>query len=173
MKTTLTALVLLLTFTCCQGQSKDVTTLFLVRHAEAQFPPYQEDPPNPRLNNAGKERAQLLMRTLASAEITEIFSSGLNRTNETAQPLADLLKMEVQLYDRTDLASFAEQLKKKNGSILVTGHSNTTPELVSLIGGEPGEPINEKTQFDRIYVLSLLNGEVINTLLLKYGANYD
>jgi len=156
-----------------QTDDSNITTIFLHRHAEAKFPPYKNDPPDPELNNAGKERAQLLMRTLASAEITEIYSTQRNRTIQTATPLAKVLGLEIQIYNGRELASFADQLKAKTGRILVSGHSNTTPELVSLLGGDPGEPINEKTQFDRIYVLTLMNGETIDTILLKYGVNYD
>ncbi len=167
-------LILSIGFSSCQAQTtNDQTVIFLHRHAEQHFPPYKEDPPDPDLNNAGKARAQLLKRTLESVGITEIFSTQRKRTIQTASPLAEQLGLEIQIYDGGDLESFANQLKTKKGRILVSGHSNTTPEMVSLLGGDPGEPINEKTQFDRIYVLIMEKGGPTTTLLLKYGANYD
>ena len=158
---------------CTAQKDTELTTIFLVRHAEKQFPPYKEDPPDPDLNNAGKLRAALLKETLSVAGITEIFSTNRKRTIQTAQPLADHLGLEIQEYDGSDLRSFSDILKNKKGRILISGHSNTTPELVSLLGGDPGEPINDLTQFDRIYVLSLRKGAPTHTLLLKYGVNYD
>lgn len=167
-------LVIIIGFSSCQAQTSDEkTVIFLLRHAEKNFPPYDEDPPDPNLNNAGKDRAQLLKRTLESVGITEIFSTQRKRTVQTAQPLAEQLGLDIQIYDGGELKSFSDQLRTKKGRILVSGHSNTTPEMVTHLGGDPGEPINEKTQFDRIYVLILEKGKPTTTLLLKYGANYD
>ena len=154
-------------------QTEEPTIIFLFRHAEAQFPPYKEDPPNPDLNNAGSQRAQLLKRTLTATGITEAFSTQRKRTIQTIKPLAEELELEIQIYDGKQLEALAEQLKSKKGRIAVSGHSNTTPQLVKLLGGDPGEPINEKTQFDRIYVVTLVDGDAISTVLLKYGSNYD
>ena len=44
-------------------------------------------------------------------------------------------------------------------SVLVVGHSNTTPQLAELLGAEPGDPIVEKTEYDRLYVINLDTGE--------------
>lgn len=153
--------------------SNDETIVFLFRHAEARTYETMADTPNPELNNAGADRAELLKRTLLSAGITEIYSTQLNRTQQTAQPLANALGLEVRPYDPRDLQGFANELRQKNGRIAISGHSNTTPELVRLLGGDPGEPLNEKTHFDRIYMLIINEGSATQTILLKYGANYD
>jgi len=60
-------------------------------------------------------------------------------------------------------------MKNSIGRILVSGHSNTTPALVQLLGGDPGEPINEKSEFDRLYVMILNPNQPVTALLLKYG----
>ena len=49
---------------------------------------------------------------------------------------------------------------------LVVGHSNTTPELVDLLGGEGGPPIVEEWEYDRLYLLRVANGKVMRTVLL-------
>ena len=54
--------------------------------------------------------------------------------------------------------------------ILVAGHSNTTPKLVELLGGNPGPPIDEKTEYDRLYVVVLGADGAVTTTLLRYGA---
>ena len=66
-----------------------------------------------------------------------------------------------------DLEDFAGHLKMMSGRIVVSGHSNTTPGLVRALGGDPGEPINE-SEYDRLYVLVLLPGGGVETVLIRY-----
>jgi hypothetical protein len=53
----------------------------------------------------------------------------------------------------------------------VVGHSNTTTELVTLLGGEPGTEIEESSEYDRLYILTI-NPSGVTTLLLRYGSEY-
>jgi len=163
-----------LCFLSAQTDSKSLphdseTIIYLIRHAEPEFPPYKETPPNPRLNAVGLKRADQLIHVLKDAGITKIYSTNYNRTQETAQPLAEHLKIEVESYDPGDLLGFAAHMKNSIGRILVSGHSNTTPALVQLLGGDPGKPINEKSEFDRLYVMILNPNQPVTTLLLRYG----
>ena len=145
------------------------TTVFLVRHAEPLHPPPESAPRNPALNRLGRERAERLAQVLGDAGIDGILSTDLHRTLQTAAPLAERLGLEVETYDHRELPELAERLRATPGRFLVSGHSNTTPELVRLLGGDPGEPIDEKTEFDRLYVVVLEPGREPVTLLLHYG----
>jgi len=49
----------------------------------------------------------------------------------------------------------AAKLKATPGRHLVVGHSNTTPQLTELLGGDGGEPIVEATEYDRLYVVKM------------------
>lgn len=154
------------------GQLADAeaaTVVYLVRHAEAVYPPPADDPGDPPLNEAGRRRAERLAEVLGDAGVTRILSTDLQRTRQTAAPLAERLGLEVELYDPSDLAGLAERLRGLGGRLLVSGHSNTTPELVRLLGGEPGSPIDERTEFDRLYLVLLEPGRPPRTLLLRYG----
>ncbi|NIT87109.1 MAG: hypothetical protein GWM92_07640, partial [Gemmatimonadetes bacterium] len=53
------------------------------------------------------------------------------------------------------LGGMARRLRGSPGRHLVVGHSDTTPRLVTLLGGEPGPPIVEAREYDRLYVLTL------------------
>jgi len=145
------------------------TTIFLVRHAEALYPPPEDAPRNPPLNRIGRERAARLANVLHDAGISGILSTDLHRTLQTAGPLAERLGLEIERYDHRALPVLAERLGAASGRFLVSGHSNTTPEMVRLLGGEPGEPIDEKTEFDRLYVVTLTPGRPVSTVLLHYG----
>ena len=145
------------------------TTVFLVRHAEALYPPPEDAPRNPPLNRIGHRRAARLAQVLSDAGISGILSTDLHRTLQTAGPLAERLGLEIERYDHRALPALAQRLAATPGRFLVSGHSNTTPEMVRLLGGDPGEPIDEKTEFDRLYVVTLAPGRPVSTLLLHYG----
>ncbi len=138
---------------------------YLVRHAEKTAERH-----DPGLTDAGSVRAIILADKLEDAGLTAIWSTDYKRTRDTAAPVAARLGLEVQLYNPRDLPGFAAQLKADPAQVvLVVGHSNTTPWLVSLLGGEPGELIDE-AEYDRLYMVDL-TGEA--SVLQRYGAPYS
>lgn len=155
------------------AQAEEATIVFLVRHAEKTTGEGYGQARDPRLTKAGKERARTLARLLAPAGITAIHSTDYRRTRETAAPVAEALDLDVQLYDARMLESFAEELQKSPGRHLVVGHSNTTPALVNLLGGEPGEPIVEADEYDRLYVLVIGTDGSVATIRQRYGTIAD
>jgi broad specificity phosphatase PhoE len=138
--------------------------LFLVRHAE------KGDGPDPPLSEAGQKRAQTLARMLAESGIGHIHSTDYARTLETAAPAAERLGLEVRIYDPTRLQELADTLLHEGGKHLVVGHSNTTPELVKLLGGEPGDSIEDAWEYDRLYLVTPGAVDETSTILLRYGA---
>ena len=142
----------------------DATVVYLVRHAERA-----EDGTNdPHISSDGEARASLLARMLADAGIQRIHSTSYQRTRETAVPLAEQLGIEVDAYDASDLPGLAARLRDEGGRHLVVGHSNTTPEAVAALGGDPGGPIAED-EYDRLYVVTLTS-DGATTVLLRFGA---
>jgi len=140
--------------------------IFLVRHAEKV-----EDSEDPELSGDGHQRAQALAYALKDAGIEQIYSTDYRRTRDTANPIAVLLQAPVEFYDPLELATLADRLRQSGQNALVVGHSNTTPELVALLGGDPGTEIDEESEYDRLYVVTLgTDGEVIS-VLLRYGRN--
>ena len=140
--------------------------IYLVRHAEKQTGD------NPALTDAGKARADTLAEILSDKGLTEIYSTDYKRTLETAAPIAEQTRLEVQLYDASDLDAFAEILKSKQGVLLVVGHSNTTPPLAAALGGDPGTPIDESTEYDRLYVIDLSGGDPVSRIE-RFGVRYQ
>ena len=148
--------------------------IFLVRHAE------KLTGDNPNLSDIGKLRAASLANMLADNKLTAIFSTDYNRTKETA--LAVALKQtpsvtnSIHIYNPSDLTTFSQQLLGNTGRYLVVGHSNTTTELVTLLGGEVTSSIDDKTEFDRLYILHISNNSTegqkqnvqVTTTLLHY-----
>jgi broad specificity phosphatase PhoE len=103
---------------------------------------------------------------LRDSGVDKIYSSDFERTRDTAAPLAAALGLEVEQYDPTAMADLSQTLLASPGRYLVVGHSNTTPELAGLLGGEPGPPIPE-SEYDRLYLLVHRPGVGTTTVVLR------
>jgi len=137
------------------------SAIYLVRHGEKAA--VGQDPD---LTAQGQARAQAIATILHKTGITQIFSTPTNRTRQTAQPLAQRLGVEVQLYDPRAPKALVEKVKALSGPVLVVGHSNTLPELVRLFGGAPGSDIGDD-EYDRLYQLTPAAGGAVRTVLLS------
>ncbi len=140
----------------------EAQVIFLSRHAEKAA-----TGTDPARTTQGQLRAQNVAATLRRAGIKNVYSTAYVRTQQTAAPLASALALPVQTYDATPsgLAAFAQLLKNQGTDAMVVGHSDTTPELIRLLGGDPGSEIPE-TEFDRLYQVTI-SPEGVTTVLLN------
>jgi phosphohistidine phosphatase SixA len=105
--------------------------VFIVRHAEKQSD--AEDAP---LSVRGHARAECLARTLHDAQIVSVIHSQYVRTTQTAA----LLVRETHPEESTIPAKNYEQIAvaarnaAKSGNVLIVGHSNTIPTLLTTLG---------------------------------------
>lgn len=109
----------------------EVTTYYLIRHAEKERgDTYQKDPV---LTSDGFKRAKNWAKVFKDIPLDFVYSTNYNRTKATALPTAASKKLEVKLYDPSKLfdEDFKEETKGK--SVLVVGHSNTTPAFANAI----------------------------------------
>lgn len=167
MRFLLLILALALLPTLAHAQSE--TIIYLLRHAETTGPPYEDNPPNPHLSEDGKARAAHLAYLLEHTGITHIYSTNYRRTMQTAQPLSEATGLPITPYNPGALGDFAAQLKQTPGRHVVAGHSNTTPALVHALGGDAGTPIDDASEYDRLYIVIVQpDGEVV-TLQQRYG----
>ncbi len=147
--------------------------IFLVRHGETVAPKGTDARP---LSEAGQRRAALLATLLKDAGIKAIFTSDLERTIKTAEPLAQGLRIEpralAQLnvqFKQSDVDAFVSFLRTEHRDdiVLLVGHSNTVPVLLKALG-HPVEIKIPETEFDNLFVLTP-NGQGSPTLLrLRY-----
>ena len=166
------AAALLLLPGCKQGTPIDLDevqtgtyTVYLVRHAEKQ----KGD--NPGLTDAGIARAEVLKDKLMNAGIDYIHSSDYRRTKATAAPLAKATGIEVAIYDARNLQQIADTVKSLPGVHVVVGHSNTTPELTSLLTGEIVVAMPE-TEYDRFTEVGLdKDGNTVTLDISRFGAS--
>lgn len=150
---------------CCYFNSPG-TTVILVRHADRTG---NVDV----LNSSGTARAQELARILDETNVSVIYTSTANRTQQTAIPLATQLGISITTYDTGNLPSLASEIKSshKGKVILVVGHSNTVPETINLLGILPTLSDIPHDEYDNLYIVILAQNSIPNLLKMEYGAD--
>jgi len=138
--------------------------IYLVRHAEK----LSGQGKDPDLARVGKERADALAVKLAEVELDHIYSTDYKRTMMTATPTAKQQNLEIEKYS-IPLYLLANKIKQlhKEQTILVVGHSNTTPQLIKALG--IAEPVQiDHNQYGDLYIVELT--ETGATLMVdKFG----
>jgi broad specificity phosphatase PhoE len=161
-------LLLLLSLTT-RAQTKSLTTIYLVRHAEK----VTDDPTNknPLLTKSGANRAISLAKTLEKSSIHNIYSSNYKRTTATAKPLAKKLKKQIKIYNLKELKTEAQTILKDNKgkNALIVGHSNTVLETIEALGGKrPFEAISDQ-DYDYLFQVSIAPDGTMNVKVMHYG----
>jgi phosphohistidine phosphatase SixA len=119
--------------------------IYLFRHAEKQA---GEDP---SLSPQGLERAEKLPSFVENYNVT-VYSSNYNRTKQTAAPISKHFNTPIHIYNVRDLESLKDKILASEGFVVVIGHSNTTPNLASLITNKALKPMGEG-DFSHYYFL--------------------
>ena len=122
MKNLLLLLSLLLLLGACTSQNSP-KTIYIVRHAEKQL--VGDDP---ELAYVGGVRAVKLSQILEKESIKHVFSTDYIRTRNTAKPTAERAGLAIEVYDPKNQDALVEDLRKREGNILVVGHSNTVSQ---------------------------------------------
>lgn len=142
--------VLYFTFIITLLWSCSSTNYYVVRHAERVDS--SKDSP---LSSAGLQRAQDLKDTLASTKMDLIYASTYIRTQQTAQPTATAKGLSLIIYKPDTTAGLVTHLKRIKGkNVLVTGHSDTVPDIVFGLSNQNVAPINDK-DFDNLYIINV------------------
>src|SRR5688572_12959861 len=92
------------------GHATLMTTFYLVRHGTNDFigRGLAGRTPGVHLNEKGRKEALSAAKTLSDVDISQIFSSPLERAMETAQPLSELLGLPIQISDEITEVDFGE-----------------------------------------------------------------
>lgn len=137
-------------------ETKEVFTIYLVRHAEKVTTDKSDK--DPLLTNCGKMRAEGLAEFFGQIELDRIYSTDYERTKSTAAPVSNSKQKNLDFYDPRKLEDFAAMLKAKKEDVLVVGHSNTTGVLAGLLSGQEIGSFDESI-YNRIYQVTFLKKE--------------
>lgn len=154
------------------------TTVVLVRHAEKA-----DASTNTNLSAAGLTRAQALISVVDELGLSAAYTTDFCRTAQTAQPAAQALGLSVFVQQSGSPAAgltgcspaispatsalpatvsssqdLADRIlsQHRNQAVLVVGHSNTVPEVISALGNGSFNPITiTEPEFDRLFVVTI------------------
>ncbi|MBT8260852.1 MAG: histidine phosphatase family protein [Bacteroidia bacterium] len=146
-------------------EEQKTTTYYFIRHAEKNRS--NKDDKDPPLVINGQLRAAKWSLVFEHVDFDAIYSTDYNRTKQTAQPTAELNNLDITLYNpkELDIKMFLEDTKGK--TVLVVGHSNTTPMFVNSIIGEDKYQQIEDTNNGNLYIVTISgSGEISDTLIV-------
>jgi broad specificity phosphatase PhoE len=136
------------------AHAQNMRTIFFVRHADKVSD--ERDAP---LSDAGLRRAECLANTLADVQIQRILTSDLQRTQQTAAPLAEKLKLMPVAIPLSRPDKLIEAIRSgKESNVLVVWHDATLPKVLRALGGPEIPPIGH-TEYDRFFILNLPGGK--------------
>ena len=117
-----------------QGFGQELTTFILVRHAEKVV----DGTKDPALTKEGEARAAKLLTVLAKTNVSAIYSTNYQRTLLTVTPLALNKGVSIKNYDWKDPKAMLGKMltEHSGGTVVISGHSNTTPVLANILLGE-------------------------------------
>ena len=152
-------------------------SVYVVRHAEKGV----DDANDPSLSVAGAQRADALALALADAGVGTIITTHLKRTQATAAPLAARLgiKPVVLTVKRgegaahiDDVVAAVEQARRRQkGAVLIVGHSNTVPQIVTRLSSVPMAAICDSEYADLLVIsLPAAEKEPARLTRARYGA---
>jgi phosphohistidine phosphatase SixA len=140
-------------------------TIVLVRHAEKADATSQD----PELSDAGKQRAERLIRVAGKYKPGALYSTNFKRTRDTLVPLAAKRKKTVEIYDARKPADLLDTImKSKYKRHIVSGHSNTVPGLANLIAKKDVFKNLDESEYGVMWVIRIKNGQVVKTEVITY-----
>lgn len=159
------ALILAASPACAAAQQRTAppaiapTTVILVRHAEKA----SETETDPPLSERGRARAAALADALRDARLTGVIVSERRRTHDTAAPatpegiVPDTISIQAGV--AAHARAVAERIRGRHagGTVLVVGHSNTIPAIMTALGAGPLPDICDAA-YANLYIM-VLEGE--------------
>ena len=147
--------------------TRPVTTVILVRHAEKNLEPNNQDPD---LTPAGVERAQELARMFGELGVNAIYATQFKRTQQTVKPLADRTSVPVSLLNANQTDELVKRIQTdyRGQTIFVAGHSDSVPVIVSALSGETYPQIPD-SEYDNLFIVTIYRFGKAKVLKLKYG----
>ena len=138
------------------------STFILMRHAEKDTSTQGSTSiqADPKLSPQGEARAARLPEVFKTFSPDFIYSTNFIRTRSTVTPLAQKTGKAILIYDHRNLKGFADELLKMEGkTVVVAGHSNSTPMLVNLLIKENKYTNLDESVYDTYWIVTVKDGK--------------
>ena len=135
--------------------SDKTTTYYLIRHAEKDRTNTTNK--NPNLNSDGVIRAEKWAKNFENIKLDAVYSTDYNRTQQTAVPTAKSKGLIVQSYNPSKMYDSIFKKNTKGKTVLVVGHSNTTPVFANAILGQKKYKNMADNDNASLYIVTVVN----------------
>lgn len=137
------------------AQEKETTTLLFVRHAEKMV----DGTKNPSLTLAGEARAKRIANWIQKeyGQLSAIYSTNYKRTLETAQFSSNLFNVPITKYGLKDPQGLVSGIIESytGNTVLIVGHSNTTPTLVNFAIDEEKYSALDESDYSKLFIVRI------------------
>lgn len=158
--------VLLLALICIttSGFAQELaTTYYLIRHAEKDRT--DKSNKNPELTEIGKKRAIRWSEVLKFVQLDAVYSTNYKRTTQTATPTARRQGLTIQYYDPSEMYNEEFEEETKGKTVLIVGHSNTTPQFVNRVIGKQKYNDIDDSNNSNLYIITCYKNECSTQVL--------
>lgn len=141
--------------------SQEITTIYMIRHAEKDT-----IGSNPELSEKGVKHALAWAKYFEDIPIDYFYTTITRRTQQTCASVAASKQKSIQFYKIPDFTLKEVIEKHKGKTVLIVGHGNTIPNQINvLLGNEKYKHIKE-SDFDNLYKLTSTGFEIQDELLI-------
>ncbi|MFT5315569.1 MAG: 2,3-bisphosphoglycerate-dependent phosphoglycerate mutase [Candidatus Krumholzibacteriia bacterium] len=141
------------------------TKIFLIRHA----PAVSDETNDPGLTAEGKALAQRWAAVFASESVSIIYSTDYKRTQQTAQAIADSQgELPITSYDPRDFDLEQLLLEISGKTVVIVGHSNTTPMVANGFLGEERFAQFDHEQYGTLIVVQYIGEGPASAAILHF-----
>jgi len=167
-KLILSALIISTVFLSCTEQKTPIkkeviSTYYLIRHAEKDRSDATNK--NPDLMQKGNKRAVRWSEVFKNVAFDMVYTTDYNRTKQTAAPTAKKKNLELLFYNPRTLFDETFQKATKGKTVLVVGHSNTTPFFANnILEKETYQQIDDHNNAN-LYIVTITNNTKTGVLL--------
>lgn len=145
-------------------EKETISTYYLIRHTEKVTT--DKSNRDPELNSIGKEHALHWAETLKTVAFDAIYSTNYIRTQNTAAPIAQQQGLPILPYNPRILFNAEFQRATKGKTVLIVGHSNSTPAFVNAMLGKKKFTALSEDDYNSLFIVSK-QGEHSNPILLN------
>ncbi len=145
------------------NENAKTTTYYFIRHAEKDRTDASNQ--NPELTDEGHQRALKWSEYFKNIDFDAVYSSNFTRTKQTATPTAKNNNLELTIYNPGDI-DYEQFLKETEGqTVLIVGHSDTTPKFVnSILQENKYKPIDDAIN-SKLFIVEIQDGKISDNVL--------
>ena len=129
------------------------TTYYLIRHAEKDTS--DKTNRNPQFTAEGLTRAKNWATVFKNIKFDAVYSTDYYRTVETAAPTAEANQLEIQFYNPSDFSIEAFKQQTKGKTVLIVGHSNTTPTITNALTGNTSYDMIDENENGNLFIVTI------------------